>query len=196
MAYLLREVRNKTERGDIPAALSESALKIAKTLMLGHFLKPEAQERQLGFVECYGNIKLMAVLESEEIGKSRKEAGWILLEGLFGLGDKWVSQNFESMLMLFNSIFNKSICETKGFTKVSQILREFDLKLRALSTLYRLIKDFKQSILENRDYLKLVSSMLSNCLEFLFSNSKEADVKELQSIFYKASPRQYKEAKF
>lgn len=189
MAYLLRQVRNKTEKGDIPGALSESALKIAKTLMLGQFLRPEAQERQLGYQECYANIKLTDVLQSEEIGRSRKEAGWILLEGLFGLGDKWVSSNFENILMLFNSIFNKFICETKGFTKVSQILREFDLKLRALNSLYKLIKEFKQLILENRDYLKLVSSMLSNCLEFLFSNSKEAEVKELQSIFYKASPR-------
>lgn len=37
MAYLLREVRNKTERGDIPLALSESTFKIAKNLILGTF---------------------------------------------------------------------------------------------------------------------------------------------------------------
>ena len=136
------------------------------------------------------------MLQSEEAGLSRKEAGWIILEGLFGLGEKWVSQNLESILMLFNSIFNKAICETKGFTKVAQILREFDLKITALNSLYRLIKEHKGLILENRDYLKTVSSMLGNCLEFLFNNSKEVEVKELQSIFYKASPRQYKEAKF
>ena len=37
MSYLLREVRNKTEKGDIPLALSESTLKIAKNLILGSF---------------------------------------------------------------------------------------------------------------------------------------------------------------
>lgn len=82
--------------------------------------------------------------------------------------------------MLFNSIFNKHICETKGFTKVAQILREFDLKLRGLNSLYRLIKEYKHLILENREYLKSVSAMLGNCLDFLFNNSKETEVKELQ----------------
>jgi hypothetical protein len=41
--------------------------------------------------------------------------------------------------MILESVFNKSMCETKGFTKVSQILKEFDLKIQGLTLMTNLI---------------------------------------------------------
>lgn len=95
--------------------------------------------------------------------------------------------------MLFNSIFNRDICGITGFTKVAQILKEFDLKLRALEALVLLIKTCKTSL--SKQYIKLASFFTCNCFAFLFNNSKDKEAKELLSIFQKASPKQYKEAK-
>jgi hypothetical protein len=36
-------------------------------------------------------------LKSEEVGKSRKEAGFILLDGLLGLGDQWIESQSENI---------------------------------------------------------------------------------------------------
>ena len=80
------------------------------------------------------------------------------MEGLLGLGEAWTRQNIDSILTLFYSIFNTDICGSKGFTKVAQILREFDLKLKALSALSFLVKTYRKSLLqENKAHLKLVS---------------------------------------
>lgn len=99
-------------------------------------------------------------------------------------------QNIETFLMMFYSLFNKDMCGSQGFAKVSQILREFDLKIRALSALHYLVKTYRGTLLEeNKNHLKLVSSLLCNCLQFLFTNSKEKEAKELVQIFQKASPR-------
>ena len=113
-----------------------------------------------------------------------------------GLGESWMRQNIDTILMIFYSTMNKEACQTKGFTKVSQILREFDLKIRALSALHQLVVNYRHTLLdENRTQLKLVSHFLCNTIEFLFTNSKDGEAKELLQIFQKASPKQYKEAK-
>lgn len=156
----------------MPLALSESTLKVAKGLVLGNFVQSEIQEKEVG-VLCYP-LKLQEVLEAEEAGHTRREAGWILIEGLLGQGENWVRQNIESILMALYSVLNKSICGTKGFTKMSQILREFDNKIRALGALSYLIKKYRSNLLEeNKNHLKMVSSLLGNCLQFLFNNSKD-----------------------
>lgn len=49
-------------------------------------MKTETLERENGFANCYSDIKISDVLQSDELGKSRKEAGFILLDGLLGLG--------------------------------------------------------------------------------------------------------------
>ncbi len=61
-------------------------------------------------------------MKSDELGRSRNEAGFILLDGLLGLGEQWIKSQPESIdqiIMILESIFNKNMCETKGFTKVS-----------------------------------------------------------------------------
>lgn len=87
------------------------------------------------------------VIGQEEMGQSRREAGWILVEGLLGLGEAWTRQNIDAILTLFYSVFNADICLSQGFTKVAQILREFDLKIKALSALSFLIKNYRGSLL-------------------------------------------------
>jgi hypothetical protein len=54
---------------------------------LGAFLKSESQEKDAGWIGCYSEIKIEDILKSDEMGRSRKEAGFILLDGLLGLGD-------------------------------------------------------------------------------------------------------------
>ena len=44
------------------------------------------------------------------MGQSRREAGWILVVGLMGLGEDWTRQNIDSILTLFYSVFNAEIC--------------------------------------------------------------------------------------
>ena len=194
MCCLLKHVTCKSPEQAVPLALAESTLKIAKGLVLGSLVKPEAQEKERGIL-CY-SLKLKEVLESEELGHCRREAGWILLEGLLGMGEAWTRQNIDAFLTVLYSAFSKDICVNSGFTKVSQILREFDLKIRALSTLCTLVKNYRHNLLEeDRGHLKFVSSLLCNALQFLFNNAKEPEAKELQQIFLKANPRQYKEAK-
>mmetsp|Transcript_7475 Transcript_7475/g.11658 ORF Transcript_7475/g.11658 Transcript_7475/m.11658 type:complete len:240 (-) Transcript_7475:2056-2775(-) len=158
MSFLLKKVRSKSKENAVPLALAESTLKVAKGLILASFTKSEASEKEIGIV-CY-SLSLQEVFKSETDGSSllRREAGWILLEGLLGLGDAWVTQNQEILLALFYSMFNKEMCATSGFSKVSEIIREFDLKHRALKTLHYFITNFRWSILgENKSYLKFVA---------------------------------------
>jgi hypothetical protein len=75
-------------------------------------------------------------------------------------------------------------------------LREFDLKVKALSAVHVLVTKYKDTLLqENKAHKKLVCQMLGNSLQFLFNNDKAAEVQELNQIFLKASPRSHKEAK-
>lgn len=97
--------------------MAESTLKGAKNLVLGSFAKSDAQEKETG-VLCYP-ITLQEVIEQDEMGQSRREAGWILIEGLLGLGESWTRQNIDQILTFMYSVMNKEICVSKGFTKVS-----------------------------------------------------------------------------
>ncbi len=55
------------------------------------------------------------------------------------------------------SVLNKDICVSTGFTKVSQILREFDLKVKALSALHVLVTNYNDTLLHgNKSHKKLV----------------------------------------
>lgn len=127
---------------------------------------------------------------------SRREAGWIVIQGLLYQGEEWMSQNIEQILMVFYSIFNRDMCTIAGFTSVSQILREFDLKLRALEALNLLIRMHTKLLNEaNKHNVKLVSSFLNHACNFLFNNSKDKNAQEMAAIYSKASPKQFKEAK-
>ena len=117
MSSLLTEVANKSSEKAVPLALAESTLKVVKGLVLGNFVKSDAQEKELGIL-CYP-LQLKEVLESEELGQSRREAGWILIQGLLAQGESWMRQNIDTFLMMFYSLFNKDICGSQGFTKVS-----------------------------------------------------------------------------
>jgi len=58
------------------------------------------------------------------------------------------------------------------------------------------LKKYRNFVFEkNKHFFKMAASMLSNCLQFLFNNSKEKDAQDMLKIFQKASPKQYKEAK-
>ena len=63
-------------KGEVPKALLESAFKSAKSLILGNFIKAEAQESG---VNTYV-ISTESVLKTKE--NSRREAGWSILSGL------------------------------------------------------------------------------------------------------------------
>lgn len=108
MSSLLKHVTCKSPEQAVPLALAESTLKVAKGLILGSLIKPEAQEKERG-VLCY-SLKLKEVLESEELGHCRREAGWILLEGLLGMGEAWTRQNIDAFLTVLYSVFSKDIC--------------------------------------------------------------------------------------
>ena len=108
MSSLLKHIISKSSEQAVPLALAESTLKVAKGLVLGSLIQPEAQEKERGIL-CY-SLKLKEVLESEELGHCRREAGWILLEGLLGMGEAWTRQNIDAFLTVFYSVFSKDIC--------------------------------------------------------------------------------------
>ena len=131
-------------------------MKVIKGLVLGNAVKSAQEEKDQGIL-CY-SIKLAQVLDNHDLQQSRREAGWILLKGLLHQGEEWLLQNIETIMMLFYSIFNKDISGITGFTKVSQILKEFDLKLKALESLHLLITKYKDWLLEtNKSNLKMLS---------------------------------------
>jgi len=40
----------------------------------------------------------------------RREAGWIMLEGLLHLGNQWASFKLTTIYKLWNSVFSKDMC--------------------------------------------------------------------------------------
>jgi hypothetical protein len=117
MSSLLSKIRDKSKERAVPLALAESTMKVVKGLVLGSLVKSDQKEKELGIL-CYP-VKLMEILNSNELQQSRREAGWILLKGLINQGESWIHQNIETIFMLFYSVFNKDICGHAGFTKVS-----------------------------------------------------------------------------
>lgn len=131
-------------------------MKTVKSLVLGSLIKSQQDEREQG-IPCY-NTKMSYLQANEDCQTSRREAGWIMLQGMLHLGSEWVIQNIEQILMLFYSVFNKDMCIISGFSKGSQILKELDLKLQALEALTILICRNRKLLEDaNKHNIKLVS---------------------------------------
>jgi hypothetical protein len=85
MSFLMREIRQKSKDRAVPLALAESSMKVVKGLVLGDLIKSVQEEKDQG-VLCY-SVTLSEILESEELQNSRREAGWIILQGLLHQGE-------------------------------------------------------------------------------------------------------------
>jgi len=103
---------------------------VAKGMILGAWQMTDTDEMS-------DKMDLKSVDLSQD---QRREAGWILLEGLLKLGPTWVHGNSQLIHKLFRSAFSPKMCTIdtealKDKKKVEIVLHEFKIKKRALACL-------------------------------------------------------------
>jgi hypothetical protein len=119
----------------VPVALTTATLNLAKTLIIGILpLEVKTEEDKLKF--DLGNMNSTT--------NQRREAGWILLEGLLYLGSDWILTEMPLLMKLFKTVFLKEICEISPAKMATPIYREtvfmeFMIKKRATSCLKTLL---------------------------------------------------------
>lgn len=162
----------------VPLVLSGSSFNAAKAMIMGNFQTEDDEEDIVSFG-----------LDDFDISDSpRREAGWILLEGLLHLGNQWVGSKVTTLYKLWNSVFSKDMCEVnmakitnKDSGYLEKILQEFKIKKQALST----IKCFLSRcyILLNSQLIKLISGFLTNAITFFISQEKKESIKLFKLTF-------------
>ena len=85
----------------MPVALSTASLNLARQLIAGTLpLEVKTDEDKIKFF--LQNINSTT--------NQRREAGWILLEGLLHLGPDWIQSELPLLMKLFKTVFRKEIC--------------------------------------------------------------------------------------
>lgn len=98
-----------------------------------------------------------------------REQGWIIIEGLIGLGNGWILQNLDDLLKCFQATFGKKICNLEP-QRLSEepiylefFVREFKTKGKALNSLLRVLRN--ESI--GKKVVQCFSAYLGNATTFL-----------------------------
>ena len=158
----------------VPIKLSNSSFNAAKAMILGNFQTEDDEE----------DIISVNLSEFDITDSPRREAGWILLEGLLHLGNQWVGFKVTTIYKLWNSVFCKDMWEidvdrikSKDVNYLEKILIEFKIKKQALSSIKWFLN--KCFILLNSQLIKLVSGFLINATTFFISQEK----KEIATLF-------------
>ena len=143
----------------VPLAIAQSSLNVAKGMILGAWQVNDSDEMS----------EKMDLKNIDLVQDQRREAGWILLEGLLKLGNQWVQGNSQLIHKLFRSAFSPKMCTLdtaalKDKKIVEVVLHEFKIKKRALACLNIFIECNK----ENRNSLKLIAQQyLANINSFM-----------------------------
>lgn len=162
----------------VPITLSNSSFNAAKAMILGNFQTEDDEE----------DIISVGLNDFDISDSPRREAGWILLEGLLHLGNQWVGSKVTTIYKLWNSVFSKDMCEidverikNKDMLYIEKILIEFKIKKQALSTIKCFLN--KCYILLNSQLIKLVAGFLVNATTFFISQEKKEIIKLFKTIF-------------
>lgn len=92
------------------------------------------------------------------LASSRREAGWIILQGFLYLGKDWIKSELPTILKLFKSVFRKETCfiehgKLKEPIYQETVLREFIIKAQAVKALKTLLQEF-DTLSENAREIK------------------------------------------
>jgi hypothetical protein len=109
----------------VPITLSNSSFNAAKAMILGNFQTEDDEE----------DIVQVGLADFDISDSPRREAGWILFEGLLHLGNQWVGSKVTTIYKLWNSVFSKDMCDidverikNKDPLYLEKILTEFKIK--------------------------------------------------------------------
>lgn len=86
----------------VPIALVNTALNCARGMVLGNWSMDEEED------EILLNMDLNKIDLKES---QRRAAGWIIISGLLGLGNQWVSSKLPFFIRLWTSVFSKEMCQ-------------------------------------------------------------------------------------
>ena len=133
LACLFQSVPNAIN--GVPVALVSTAMNTVKSLILGGQpleIKTDEQKAQL------------ALSKVNPLQSSRREAGWIILQGFLYLGKDWIKSELPTILKLFKSVFRKETCtvehgKLKEPVYQETVLREFIIKAQAVKALKTLL---------------------------------------------------------
>ena len=120
----------------MPVALSTASVNLAKGLILGN-LPLEVKTDQDKAKYHLHNI--------DSVTNGRREAGWILIEGLLNLGTDWILSEMTLIMKLLKTVLRKEICAIDLQMMQSEptyketVFNEFMIKKRAMSCLKTLI---------------------------------------------------------
>ncbi|CDW72650.1 heat repeat-containing protein 5b [Stylonychia lemnae] len=173
--------------GGVPLALINQTINVAKGMILGNWKVGEDED------EYFFSNDLQKVDLQEN---QRREAGWIIFEGLVSLGNQWMGTRLSLFFKLLNSVFTKDMCivnpiQLKDQNYQEKILNEFRIKKAALSTIRQFLS--KCFVLLNNQLLKLIGTFLVNAVSFFINQDKEK--KDLIRLFQTVFPIEYAQVK-
>ena len=150
----------------VPLDIANSALISARRIILGqHQHEPDS------------------IKNKEESLEAKKHAGWIIIQGLLGLGTSWVSSNLSTFIKMWSIVFTKETCIITEESKETQekLAQDFIIKAEALRSIHDFIDNYKSLL--NQQIIKLLAVCLTNCAYYLFQNPNKEPKKNVFNIF-------------
>jgi len=134
----------------VPLDIANSVLSSAKSIILGY------NEEE---------VKSTPKKKAKELIVKRA-AGWIIIQGLLGLGKKWVSTHLSGLIKLWTRTF-----KTEKEEDADTILQDFIVKSESLKALNDLIDNYKTLL--NQERMLSITTILINVSSYLLDNIKE-----------------------
>ena len=155
----------------VPLDIANSALVSARGIIVGYHQHEKEDDRQNSF-----KSKENELLE-------KRHAGWIVVQGLLGLGTSWVSGNLSTLITLWNTAFIKETCALPELPSydMEKLAEDFIVKAEALRALHDFAVNYKGLI--NQQVMRFVSSTLLNCSLYLFQNCNKEPKKTIFEMF-------------
>jgi len=167
----------------VPLDIANSGLSSAKRMIMGY--RPH-EDDETATKAKYDDPK-------ELLGK--KHAGWLVIQGLLGLGNTWVNGNMSALIKLWNYTFSKELCITNPLLAESKtynlelLAQDFIVKCESLRALHDFMLNYKELL--NPQVLKFVGNALVNCTVYMFTNNTKEPRKQLFDMF----PAKYEQMK-
>jgi hypothetical protein len=165
----------------VPLDIANAALSAARGIILGYY----HNEDEDGSAGQAKDSRSGQHKENELVAK--RHAGWIIIQGLLGLGSTWVAGITSTLLKLWNGTFDKDSCVTHPYlqegqgNKLDPLAQDFVVKSEALAALHDFVVNYKELIAG--PVVKFVATFLSNCAHYLFHNATKDPKKALFELF-------------
>jgi hypothetical protein len=97
----------------VPISLANSSFNTAKAMILGNFESEDypmnSPDKRSKIREEDEDIAQVGLNDFDISDSPRREAGWMLIEGLLHLGNQWVGSKVTIIYKLWNSVFSKDM---------------------------------------------------------------------------------------